>query len=229
MGAGRLAGRLGACRVFGGMSPAPGSGVRGGQVCYERLAPVPCRNTVVMRAAAFSAPVWCSAASRAAAWSRLPSRNLSSPAVMSSRNVPSSMPRRSSAVDHRGDLLLLAAGVNRPELADQSGVLAAARGDHAGDAGDALGHGNGVQVGLGEPGGGRVDGDGGQGLQQPLAAREVPVQGRPGHAGRRGDLAHAGRLAALGEQVRGCIEDGLGDPVVDGCASGHKPDFTSLT
>ena len=63
----------------------------------------------------------------------------------------------------------------------------------------AFGDGDGVQVGFGEPGGGGVPGGGAQGLQQLLAGGEVPVQGGPGHPGGRGDLGHAGRLAAGGQ------------------------------
>src|SRR5580692_12324300 len=47
-------------------------------------------------------------------------------------------PAPQQRVDHGRDLFLLAAGVSRAELADERGVLAAARGDYAGNAGDAL-------------------------------------------------------------------------------------------
>src|ERR1035441_323081 len=70
----------------------------------------------------------------------------------------------------------------------------------------------------------------------PAAGRAAAAAGaapanRPGGgpAGGRGGLGEAGRLAVGGEQVGGGVEDGLGDPVVDSCAPGHRPDFTSLT
>jgi hypothetical protein len=67
--------------------------------------------------------------------------------------------------DHRPDLLFHGTVVARPVAVDHGRVFAAARGDHARDAGDSLGHRNGVQASLGEPGGGGVEGDGGQRLQ----------------------------------------------------------------
>lgn len=74
-------------------------------------------------------------------------------------------------LDHRPDLLFGVPGVVRgAEPAGDGGVLAAAGGDHAGDAGDGLAHGDGVQVGFGEPGGDGVAGGGGQGLEQPVSA-----------------------------------------------------------
>src|SRR5258707_8107679 len=69
-------------------------------------------------------------------------------------------------LDHRPDLLFRVPGVVRgAEPAGDGGVLAAAGGDHAGDAGDGLAHGGGVRVGFGEPGGDGVAGGGGHGLE----------------------------------------------------------------
>jgi hypothetical protein len=68
-------------------------------------------------------------------------------------------------LDRRADVLFYGAGGPGSHRADDGGVFAAGRGDHACEPGDGLGHGDGVQAGPGEPGGGVVEGGGGQGLQ----------------------------------------------------------------
>jgi hypothetical protein len=83
--------------------------------------------------------------------------------------------------------------------AQQRGVLAAGGEERAGQSGDGLGNGRGVQARLGEAAGDVAEGGLGEGGEQRLASGEVPVERGPADARRAGDLGRARPLSALGQ------------------------------
>ena len=154
---------------------------------------VPCRNTELTSAAAFSTPASYWAVIRAAAFEEAAERG--------EQVVGGEIASEGAVVDAAlekppeqcPDLLFcFARVVGGAEPADQGGVSGPAGRHVTGDAGNGLGHRNRFQVGVGELRGDGIARTRGQGLEQVLASREVPVQRGPGNPGRRGDSAVLG-------------------------------------